>query len=60
MATELLDAPGRSTSRTFFRFERNAKAMVVPRSAVRFPIDVTFNKKEGVFQVIKCHGMNTI
>jgi hypothetical protein len=60
LATELLDAPGRSTSKTFFRFERSAKAIVVARSAVRFPIDVTFNKKEGVFQVIKCHGMNTI
>lgn len=60
LATELLDAPGRSTSKTFFRFERNAKAIVVARSAVRFPIDVTFNKKEGVFQVVKCHGMNTV
>ena len=60
LANELLDAPGRSTSKTFFRFERSAKAIVVAQSAVRFPIDVTFNKKEVVFQVIKCHGMNTI
>ena len=60
LATELRSAPGRSVTRTFFRFEQGAKQMIVARSEVQFPVDVTFNPEEGFFQVVKCKGMSSI
>ena len=59
MATEH-SIPGRSTTKTFFRFEQDAKRSLVSESAVCFPVDVTFNKKDGFFQVLKSITMRTV
>lgn len=59
MATEHR-IPGRSTTKTFFRFEQDAKRSLVSESDVCFPVDVTFNKKDGFFQVLKSITMRTV
>lgn len=60
LATELHDIPGRSTKQTFFRFQHDALEVELDNEDVTFPVDVTFDKADGHFQLRKSQAMDSI
>ena len=59
-ATELLDLPHRTSVQTFFRFQHDSHVSEVGLSDVIFPLDLSFNAREGYFTLRKTAQMETV
>ena len=60
LATELLMNEMTTSMRAFYRFDHDAKVVLLHENEVAFPIDLTFNPQQGYFQLLKSAALKTI